>query len=173
MKFINDFIPPRTGDEKIDRIIDSISEQLRKIAELVNGKIEAENINLDLDDIPDGTTYTKVKIIWLDSSVRVLNLTANNPLNTWTDLDLTASTSANAKIAVLHITFRHSSASQIVCIRKNGTTPDATFRITNQVADQNIEGSGLVGMDLGQIVEWHCDVLNASRIVIDVLGYIE
>ena len=123
------------------------------------------------------------KVVWKTTpSVAMTDPPRTVTLN-WTDLDLTAYTSENAKLAILLIRFRATvigaGAYSELEVRKNGTTATSTPRL-------RIDGSGItagtdqyldvvVGLDSGQVLEYRIDVGEGwtvdSRIV--VLGYIE
>ncbi len=101
----------------------------------------------------------------------------------WTDLDLTAYTSENAKLAILLIRFRGieigTGTYSELAVRENGTTTTYTPRLRidkegiTAALDQYLDV--VVGLDSGQVLEYRIDVGTGwtvdARIV--VLGYIE
>ncbi|MBA7563073.1 hypothetical protein ES708_04726 [subsurface metagenome] len=123
------------------------------------------------------------KVIWKAvPSIAMTDPPRTVTLN-WTDLDLTAHTSENAKLAILLIRFRASVIGSTpyseLEIREKGSTTVSTARLRvdaagiTAVTDQYTEV--VVGLDSGQVVEYRIDVGTGwtvdSRIA--VLGYIE
>lgn len=121
-------------------------------------------------------------VVWKDVSERALADTARTVTLGFTDLDLTAYTSADAKIAIIRFFFATVTCGTAVInylqIRKNGTTPDhrPLIAIHHQEPD-GVERGLLVlcGMDAGQVIEYSIIVATNATIssYIDVLGYIE
>ena len=125
------------------------------------------------------------EVIWKDASERALiDLNRTTTLD-WTDLDLTASTSANAKFAVLkcliHIDSITAGSANYAWLelRKNGTTPTYRAGITVDggwiIAGSYFVSEVIVGLDAGQIVEYKLTAAGTVQFdsYIDVLGYIE
>jgi len=127
-------------------------------------------------------TNGAIELVWKDASERPLNLANCVAAVAWTDLDLTATTSATAKIAVIQLRLTVNTVGATVCslsVRKNGTTPtyfpqiraDTAFPIAGNYFTEVC----LVGLDTGQVIEytvamgagWDVDV------AIEVLGYYE
>ena len=114
-----------------------------------------------LKDHVASTTNSGIELVWKDASERALHLANQVAGVAWTDLDLTAFTSATAKIAVIQLRLTVNTVGAAVCrlgIRKNGTTPtyypimsaDPYFPI----AGNYIAEVCLVGMDTGQVIEY-------------------
>lgn len=123
------------------------------------------------------------KVIWKDVSQTVLSDSNRTVDLDWTDLDLTGSTSANAKFAILLLRMKANTigtgSSCQLKVRKNGTTPAyyPEHRIDKEgiTAGFYINQEVIVGLDSGQVLEYAIEMgvgwdVN-SRIV--VLGYIE
>jgi hypothetical protein len=135
-----------------------------------------------LKDHVASTTNSGIELIWKDASERALHLANQVAGVAWTDLDLTAFTSATAKIAVIQLRLTVNTVGAAVCslgIRKNGTTPtyypimsaDPYFPI----AGNYIAEVCLIGMDTGQVIEYHVS-MGAGWDVdcdIEVLAYYE
>ena len=135
-----------------------------------------------LKDHVASTTNSGIELIWKDASERALHLANQVAGVAWTDLDLTAFTSATAKIAVIQLRLTVTTVGSAVCslgIRKNGTTPtyypimsaDPYFPI----AGNYIAEVCLIGMDTGQVIEYHVS-MGAGWDVdcdIEVLAYYE
>ena len=124
------------------------------------------------------------KIVWKDASEQALaDLNRTTTLD-WTDLDLTAYTSADAKFAILTLIIAVDSIEGVsgayIGVRKNGTTP-TWYQVVN-VASRNgdIAGSShyataIVGLDSGQVIEYILSMYTTIQFdsYINVLGYIE
>ena len=124
-----------------------------------------------------------LKFVWKDGSERAYSASIN--ANTgWVDLDLTATTSANAKIALVQLKIDTNTVGGgtecYMAVRKNDTTPSYhPLLFVNKIAFAGIVSSATlvtpIGMDSGQVIErsivvgagWTIDV------TIDVLGYWE
>lgn len=124
------------------------------------------------------------KIIWLAEPVRVVKDDNRSTILTWTDLDLTESTSENAKYAILLLTIDIESCTPDwdaqVQVRRNGDTPTYYSRLYLSNLDGYVAyGSGyefcLIGLDSGRVIEYQLTKYGTvtwhSRII--VLGYIE
>lgn len=122
------------------------------------------------------------KIIWKDASESAMADSDRTSSLDWTDLDLTATTSANAKIALLELFIRtdsYTSGNTYLSVRKNGTTPDQYPMI---LADTVVTGFMstrlgycLLGLDSGQVVEYSITLGTTTQVDtgIRVLGYVE
>jgi hypothetical protein len=122
------------------------------------------------------------KIVWLDASVSVMADSDRTVALGWTDLDLTASTSASAKFAILRLSGMCSvpgtGDTNALLVRKNGTTPancpdiQLTYTLPAWTAAQAIV---IVGLDAGQVLEYSIAVAVGAHFYtyIQVLGYIE
>ena len=134
---------------------------------------------IDLTAQGDGIVYSKV--IMKDDPVRVLSDTNRTTSLSWTDLDLTAYTSVNAKQAILMLavaTDTYGSGYGLLQVRKNGTTPaymPSLFHPPN-TGDPYVKiTQHIVGMDSGQVVEYAITITGAGQYdsYIDLMGYIE
>jgi len=128
---------------------------------------------------PGGSTA--YGLVWKDASEAALTLTNQAATVDWTDLDLTAYTSANARMAYLQLTLTVDTATKdyYLAVRKNGTTPGQfpLVRVNqgNANAADVFMGYVIVGLDSGQICEYRIDVEAGGQcdVQIDVLGYWE
>ena len=128
--------------------------------------------------------YLKGMIVWLDTPVQVVAQTNKTSDIAYTDVDLTADTSANAAIAMLQLHVHIdsiASGSVYLRVRKNGTTPTyppyifwGDYYLTEGDYIENIVGSVLCGLDTGQIFEYNLDVAGTIKVdaYINLLGYI-
>jgi len=93
----------------------------------------------------------------------------------WNDLDLTANTSANTYAVALHYLVRASVAVTTFKLRKNGVASDGNLEISarTQVATQYVNGSRIVEVDTGQILEWAVDSSNVNSVIVILDGYFE
>ncbi|MBA7573640.1 hypothetical protein ES708_15438 [subsurface metagenome] len=100
----------------------------------------------------------------------------------WTDLDLTANTSADAKFAILllrfHLVAQGTGSWNLLRVRKNGTTPTYDSRIyLNNAEPVAVDRTlvTIVGLDSGQVLEYTIDVNQDPTVssFIWLLGYIE
>ena len=122
------------------------------------------------------------KVIWKDASERALTDEDRTELLGWTDLDLTAYTSANALFAIVQLLLiakiSGSAGMSIIQFRKNGTTPTYTPMLIIQYTQPNWTYSTLiaiVGLDSGQVLEYRLSPATDATIhsYLDILGYIE
>jgi hypothetical protein len=129
------------------------------------------------------TATTGLSFKWKDTPEQALSLADQAASVTWADLDLTATTSANAKMALIQLVMDADviggGTSSKLEVRKNGTTPTYTPSIFLDVAgctvDVPIITQQIIGLDSGQVMEyqftcgagWTCDLW------INVLGYWE
>ena len=122
-------------------------------------------------------------VIWKDTSEQaLLDINRTTTLD-WTDLDLTAFTSPKAKLAILQLQFYLGSITggkAVLEVRKKGTTTTYNNFIVagaNQgdLADAELEGLAIVGLDAGQTIEYKITITATITItsMINVLGYIE
>jgi hypothetical protein len=122
------------------------------------------------------------KVVWKDVPARALIDVDRTTLLNYTDLDLTAYTSANAKFAIAKLllvaTTTGTSGQSWTAIRKNGTTPSyyiavsAVHDLPNGFITSEVS---IVGLDAGQIIEYTIVPATGATLTthIDVLGYIE
>lgn len=124
------------------------------------------------------------KIVWKDASEVALNDDDRTALLDWTDLDLTAYTSANAKFAILLLDIVVDSisagGSAWLWVRKDGTEPTISpgIRTADTEGDEALAhrvGIAIVGMASGQVIEYKIAVFGTIQVdsTISVLGYIE
>jgi hypothetical protein len=136
-------------------------------------------------DASAGTQTEAFKFVWKDASENALTLSniqnGDPEESTWTDVDLTAYTSANAKMAyiTLHITVDTAAKDYSFTVRKNGTAPDRSPWLNvdqdnAHVADQ-FRQVVFCGLDSSQILEYYLTVEAGGQcdVRIDVLGYME
>jgi hypothetical protein len=123
------------------------------------------------------------KIIWKDASQQALNDANRTVSLNWTDLALTAYTSATATFALVLLRIIINSISGgwgNILIRKNGTTPSEPYitfigaAMGDQAGAQN-QMVALVGLDAGQVIEYKIDLgvtINVTSLI-NVIGYVE
>lgn len=122
------------------------------------------------------------QVIWKDASERALTDSNRTTTLNFTDLDLTAYTSAAAKFAIIQLRIHSdavgASGYSYLTIRKNGTTPAYAPLIMLEYgmgAGNTYFLLGIVGLDAGQGIEYKIYVDADFQIdsYIDILGYIE
>jgi len=134
--------------------------------------------NADHTTVGGSTAYG---LVWKDASETPLTLTNQAATVDWTDLDLTATTSTNARLAYLQLTVTVDTGNKdyIFGVRKNGTTPGAYPQIRiNQglaVATDIWIDEVIVALDANQILEYYLFVEAGGQAdcSISVLGYWE
>ncbi len=123
------------------------------------------------------------KVIWKDASETALADLNRTETVDWTDLDLTAYTSSDAKFAILGLRLRADilgTSDTELRLRKKGTAPAAQQRLGLDAAGTTAgvfhRKQLIIGLDSGQVIEytivlgpggWQVDS------IVDVLGYIE
>lgn len=149
------------------------------------------------NDAPHHTKYTNNealaaaiagglnKIVWLDNSVQVMtdnNRTSSLP---FTDLDLTASTSSDAKLVILlmmmHIDSISSGSGNYVDfrVRKNGTTPSRSPTVFDDgisvAAGSYRRYEVFCAVDPDEVIEYEIGIIGTVQVdtEIQVLGYIK
>ena len=123
--------------------------------------------------------------VWIDAPTIAMQDLNRTSTSDWTDLDLTAYTSAGAKIAIIKMSFHTdtlgAAGTCAFAIRKNGTTPSA-FPVVSYAYNQVVAPGwyftyAFVGMDTGQVVEYQISNTAWTGWQVDcyleVLGYIE
>lgn len=124
------------------------------------------------------------KVIRKDASQMAMSdINRTSGTTQWTDLDLTAYTSAAAKFAIVRLKIKADTVGTgnycYLAIRKNGTTPVAYPRQTCDLAGTTagvyhyqVE---IIGIDAEQVIEYKISVGANWQIdtAIEVLGYIE
>lgn len=124
------------------------------------------------------------KVIWNDNPPRALADINRTVALDWTDLDLTAHTSANAKFAILGITFvanpPGTAGYSALKWRKKGTTPVDWYEQHLIIPHVMPDGFEVVfgcpvGLDSGQVMQYKIIVATAATVhsYIDVHAYIE
>jgi len=123
------------------------------------------------------------KVIWKDASANALADMNRTVTLDWTDLDLTAHTSSDAKLAILLLRFRADVLGLDDCLlrlRKNGTTPAANSFMILDAAGTTTgvfhHEFVIIGLDTSQVIEYSIAVGPGGwqiDTIIDVLGYIE
>lgn len=132
----------------------------------------------------DTGVATKSGVVWKDASENALTDSNRTASKTWTVLDLTAYTSANAKLAVLKLSLFIDSitpaAYVYLSVRKKGTTPNVYPQVIAYSSHGDIAGAlqeavVIVGMDTEQVIEYQILLAGTIQVdsYIDVLGYIE
>ncbi len=126
------------------------------------------------------------KVIWKDESEMALELVNQSTDVAWTELDLTAFTSANAKFAILQLMIGVDSITAgasnwaRLAVRKNGTTP-YVYPLLGIDGEWAVAGmyyysqAVIVDMASGQLIDYCLQHNGTARVDldIDVLGYIE
>ena len=128
--------------------------------------------------------YLKGRFHWLDTPVQVVAQEDKTSDIAYTDVDLTANTSADAAIAMLQLHLHIDSIDSgwaYLRVRKNGLTPTYTpfigwedYHMSAGGYVENIVGSVLCGLDTGQIFEYNLDITGTIQVdaYINLLGYI-
>jgi len=135
----------------------------------------------DAEALAAATAGGLSKIVWKDASERALNLANQTTTIEWTDLDLTAYTSANAKFAILRLRAHldsYTDGQTWLNIRKKGTTPTYmhyVYPISNPVSGNEYELGIIQALDSEQVIEYYVRFTGTAQVdyTIDVLGYIE
>jgi hypothetical protein len=123
-------------------------------------------------------------MVWKDASESALSLTSKTTDVAYTDLDLTATTSANAKVAYvqlyLYVNTVSAGGMAVLAVRKNGTTPDNAPAILVSTTKGDAAGAVAVGCvwvgcDSGQVIEYLLDITGTINVdaSIRVLAYME
>lgn len=130
--------------------------------------------------------YLKGRFNWKSSTSDSLSLSNKTSSVSWTDLDLTSVTSADAKLAWLILMLTADSVGAngyaLLGVRKNGETPtdypyvvmaESLGHTGGPTSTQAAEV--IVGMDSGQVVEYQLYIAGTIQVdaKIKVLGYIE
>lgn len=140
---------------------------------------EIENIYLDsttskkrIAELEEGIKVKCGIINWLAIPIKLTGGTDYTIDGDWTDLDLTAHTSANAKFVLLILEHQDTcSANDNFSVRKNGTTPTINIGIIASNATQFASIMVTCAMDSGQVIEYYAT--DASDTKIGIVGYIE
>lgn len=123
------------------------------------------------------------KVIWMDAAETAISDYDRTVDLPFTDLDLTAITSPNAKFAILRMRIKADTVGpgnhSYIAIRKNGTSPVSypwlrLDKAGTTVGVYNFEVV-IVGLDSEQVIEYKIDVGGGWQVdsTIQVLGYIE
>ncbi len=137
--------------------------------------VAAAILNTKISPVPNG-------FFWLANGVNLVTDVARVADLAWTDVDITAQTSANAKYALLmlRISVNLGATGTIgsLFVRKNGDVPVLSPYVNKRchVGEADAEnGFVIVALDAGQVFEYTIivGVGNTVSSVIDLLGYIE
>lgn len=147
------------------------------------GAADHHAVYLDADALAAAIAGGLNEIIWKDASEEALADTGRTTDLAFTDLDLTAYTSADAKFAILRLFMYVNSitgGNATLDVRKNGTTPDKAGRIkvdanAGDVATSTSQGFVIVAIDADEVMEYEIEVTGTIDLEtqIAVLGYIE
>ena len=121
------------------------------------------------------------RVVWKDASEVALADTNRTTDLDWTDLDLTATTSATAKFVIIQFIINTDAWTDGYCrfaIRKNGTTPVSSIRLYHSVELGTTGRKSLLaicGLDSGQVIEYEIHIVGTGQYdsSLEVLGYIE
>lgn len=123
------------------------------------------------------------KVIWKDASELAVTDDDRIASLEWTDFDLTAYTSANAKFALLQLLLRADTVGTgndvSLSVRKNGTTPAAFPKLVlfkdGTTVGRFLYQDALVALDSGQVIEYKIVLTTDWQVDsrIHVIGYIE
>jgi len=122
------------------------------------------------------------EVVWKDTPSNALTDLNRTVSLDWTDLDLTAFTSANAKFAILLLRMNidaHTDGDLYLHTLQNGTTPSVSTMIlvkeANAVASSFWEHYCIIGLDTGQVIQYKITLTGTAQIdsYLEVLGYIE
>ena len=126
------------------------------------------------------------RFVWLATSVEVLALNNQDEGDDidWTDLDLTAVSSANAIWAYLRVALvidSEGGGSAYISIRRNGDTPTHYPFVGVDTVQTGYSASAserecvMCGMDSGQVIEYKTSLAGTIQVdyTIALLGYIE
>lgn len=126
------------------------------------------------------TAVTNAKFVAIDPPVAVKTLTGLGDEDTWTDIDVTAETSASATSALINVFMLDSTSGDVFAlhIRANGSSTaksSLTARAKIQVTSQIAANTFIVPLDANQIFEYLFDREGGSGTLefgeIQVLGY--
>lgn len=119
-----------------------------------------------------------VGIVWKDTQPVIFSSTASTGVG-FTDLDITADTSAAAKIAIIQVMMHiaaYTSGGIIFYLRKNGTTPVYPIRVQFPAPANGsyFFAVVMVGLDANQVLEYAFTIDAATvDMGLYLLGYIE
>lgn len=132
------------------------------------------------DEIDLEGLENKAKVVWRATSDLTLNLLNQTATTDWTNLDLTAATSANAKFAIIKLMVHidsYSSGRVSVRVRKDGTTTPV-MDLEHHAPDMTtpyVYGMVIVEMATGQVIEYSTEISGTAQadFQVRVQGYIE
>lgn len=142
-----------------------------------------------IEDLPDPLTAQEPatksyvdplsKVIWKNASEQALYLTNQTSTLPFTDLDLSAYTSPNAKFAIINLWVHVDSWTNghiVFSVRKNGTTPAARPQVYAVIIAGSYTSNVLIiGLDAGKVLEYTLGFGGTAQVdvIVDTLGYIE
>lgn len=111
------------------------------------------------------------------ASAKCLEITSSSDV-TFTDLDLTAYTSANATYVLLGVYLSDTGAGAKIYFRKNGASPAAPqycYALYADVANKGSSSQILVPLDTDEVIEYYLDAsgTNTASCIVYVIGYME
>lgn len=132
----------------------------------------------------NGVAEVGSKVIWKDESEQAVSDIARSTDLDWTELDLTAYVSANAKYVILQVQHYVISISAggkaLEYIRKNGTTPQWSPYLMTDSAKGDAAGADkaihfILALDADKKIQYTIEITGTISLntFITVLGYIE
>jgi len=122
-------------------------------------------------------------VVWKDASEQAVGDYVRTTSLDWTDLDLSAYVSSNAKFVILQLQHYVSSIAggkAFLNVRKNGTTPQYVHSLTTDANNGDVATaetflSVIVALDANKKIQYDIVITGTISInsMINVLGYIE
>ena len=131
-----------------------------------------DRVNTSDQTIIGKNSYRATRFVALDVPVQALS---TDPANTsWTDLDLSARTSANTYAVSLQVLVKAGATTYYAYLRKNGSslTGNPTIAGISNPSDYGVSNY-VVGCDTDQIIEWSVEHADVTNLLLEVLGYWE
>ena len=146
-----------------------------------NGTLTTETIWQEEHTYTPATATHSHRFVWKDTPEEALSLANQAATVTWTDLDLTAYTSADAKAVYLQLLINVDTATKDywLGVRKNGTSPSyypyLRVNADNAHAGDLQTDMVIVGCDTGEVIEYYAYVEAGGQadFLIYVMGYWE
>jgi hypothetical protein len=140
------------------------------------GSSNVELISLDDNDYIESNQKRLTRYVAMDKT-QVLSAPGSSDVN-WTDLDLTASTSANTFAVNLNIQMRDSGSAAnntYISVSDDGGATAYLIAKGGHINDQYIYATGVVGCSTGQVVEYKIEASGSGTAdaYIYLLGYFE